>query len=315
MRRYSNNAAQTALSGSVTADATSITVSSTTGFPAADFVLALDYGTANQELVLVTGVGGTTLTVTRGYDNTTAVSHDVGAAVVHTHSAADFADSRGHEAATTDVHGVTGALASGADLTTLDGEVAAHTDATAGVHGATGAVVGTTDAQALTNKNLTDPTNTFPASLATSADLTAHEADTSAHGVTGIVVGTTDVQALTNKDLSDASNTLPALVPEVTFSTDDGTTSTSIPVPSPLIQAGWFKVTLAGTSLSAGVTFDTPYSSAPAVTLTTNFRNIRASFVGSPGADINGFSCNVNTIDGTSANNTVTINWIAVGTK
>lgn len=181
MRHYSNNAVQTTLAGATTAAATTITVSAVTGFPAPDFVLALDYGTANQELVLVTNVAGTTLTVTRGYDNTTAVSHDIGAVVVHTHSAADFADSRDHEAATTNVHGVTGA------------------------------VVGTTDTQVVTHKDLTDATNTFPTSLTTDAELSAHaSATTGVHGVgTGAVVGTTGVQALTNKDLTDATNTFP----------------------------------------------------------------------------------------------------------
>ena len=69
-RRYSNVAAQTTLASGVTASDTTIPVSSTSGFPAVDFVLALDYGTASQELVLVTGVAGTTLTDTRGYDST-----------------------------------------------------------------------------------------------------------------------------------------------------------------------------------------------------------------------------------------------------
>lgn len=178
MRRYSNNAAQTTLSAAATAAQTSISVTAVTGFPSVEFVLALDYGTSNQELVLVTAVSGTSLTVTRGYDNTTALSHAVGAVVVHTHSAADFADSRSHEAATTDVHGVTGAL------------------------------VGVSDAQALTHKDLSDPTNTFPTALAKSADLLAHTgASSGVHGVTGSVVGTTDTQTLTNKTLDTPTAT------------------------------------------------------------------------------------------------------------
>lgn len=178
-RRYSNVAAQTTLASGVTASDTTIPVSSTSGFPAVDFVLALDYGTASQELVLVTGVAGTTLTVTRGYDSTPATAHDAGAVVVHTHSAADFADSRTHEAATANVHGITGGF------------------------------VGTTDAQVLSNKDLTASSNSFPNTLALASDLNEvslslnnHTASTAAHGATGANVGTTNVQTLTNKTLS-----------------------------------------------------------------------------------------------------------------
>lgn len=178
-RRYSNVAVQTTLASGVTASDTTIPVSSTSGFPAVDFVLALDYGTASQELVLVTGVAGTTLTVTRGYDSTPATAHDAGAVVVHTHSAADFADSRTHEAATANVHGITGGF------------------------------VGTTDAQVLSNKDLTASSNSFPTTLALASDLNEvsltlnnHTTSTAAHGATGANVGTTNVQTLTNKTLS-----------------------------------------------------------------------------------------------------------------
>ena len=110
-KNYSNVAVQTTLSSGVTSGAASLTVAATTGFPSPDFTLVLDPGTVSEELVLVTGVGGTTLTVTRGYDGTTAVAHDAGAVVRHVHSAKDFKDSRDHEAATADVHGVIGPLA------------------------------------------------------------------------------------------------------------------------------------------------------------------------------------------------------------
>lgn len=71
--------------------------------------------------------------------------------------------------------------------TDVNGDVNTHITGTA-VHGVTGAVVGTTDVQALTNKNLTAATNTFPTSLAT----------------------LTGAQALTNKDLTSGTNTFPS---------------------------------------------------------------------------------------------------------
>jgi len=106
-------------------------VDTVTGLPTAPFTLLLDPGVATEEIVEVTAAGGTTLTVTRGVDGTSAQAHLNGGEVRHAYSARDFQDSRNHEANTTTAHGVTGA------------------------------VVGTTNAQALTNKTLSSATNTF----------------------------------------------------------------------------------------------------------------------------------------------------------
>lgn len=126
---YSNTAVQTALGGSISGAATSMIVSATTGFPGTTpYILAVDYGAATEELVKVTGVAGTTLTVERGFGGTSAQSHSLGAVVRHVVNAQDLIDFRTHEAATADVHGVTGAL------------------------------VGATSTQTLTNKTLTSPT-------------------------------------------------------------------------------------------------------------------------------------------------------------
>ncbi|MFC5799113.1 hypothetical protein [Streptomyces formicae] len=126
---YSNTAQQTTLSGSISAGATSINVGATTGFPGSfPYVLALDYGAATEELVKVTAAAATTLTVERGYGGTSAQSHSLGAVIRHVYNAIDATDFRTHEAATSDVHGVTGAL------------------------------VGATMVQTLSNKTLTSPT-------------------------------------------------------------------------------------------------------------------------------------------------------------
>ena len=73
--------AATGLASAITAAQTSITVSSSNGFPAAPFDVSLP-GTG--ETMTVTGVAGTTWTVTRGQAGTTAVAAAKGALVMST---------------------------------------------------------------------------------------------------------------------------------------------------------------------------------------------------------------------------------------
>lgn len=126
-RFYSSTAQATTLTGGITPSDTTMAVVSTAGFPGSvPYTLAVDFGSSGEELVEVTGVASLTLTITRAIDGTSASSHSVGAVVRHVASARDFTDSRTHEAASTDVHGLTGGAA----------------------------VVGTTTTQTLTNKTL-----------------------------------------------------------------------------------------------------------------------------------------------------------------
>lgn len=128
-RYFSSNAIPTTLAGNIGAGSSPIGVNSPTGYPGTfPFTIAVDYGTATEELMDVTAATGGTWTVTRGVDGTSAQSHAVGAPVQHVTSARDFADYQNHQAAT------------------------------AAVHGVTGSVVGTSDSQTLTNKTLTSPT-------------------------------------------------------------------------------------------------------------------------------------------------------------
>lgn len=83
--RYANNP-QTTLSGAVTAGATSITVASAAGFPArGQFPIIVD-----AEIMLVTGVSGTTWTVTRAAEGTSAAAHASGTAVTNVLTAASL---------------------------------------------------------------------------------------------------------------------------------------------------------------------------------------------------------------------------------
>jgi hypothetical protein len=97
-----------------------MTVAATTGFPASfPYTLAVDFGSASEELVEVASAAGVVLTITRGVDGTSAQSHGSGAVVRHVSSARDFADYQTHQAAASDVHGVTGALVGASSTQTL----------------------------------------------------------------------------------------------------------------------------------------------------------------------------------------------------
>src|SRR5512139_3646166 len=136
VRYYSSTAVPTTLSLNVTPASTVIDVNALVGYPTSfPYTLCLDFDTALRELVEVTNASGTSLTVTRGIDGTSAIAHSAGATVRHVSSARDFADSRAHE------------------------------NASVGVHGIAGAVVGTTDTQTLSNKTISSPIITGTASL------------------------------------------------------------------------------------------------------------------------------------------------------
>lgn len=165
LRNYSSTAAATTITASVTNADTSCVVAATTGFPAAPFIGRLDADTASEELVLVTAAAGTTLTITRGYDGTTAVSHNNGASFRHSVAAIDLREPN------------------------------THANSTGAVHGLTGNIVGTTDTQTLTNKTFTSPTITTPTLSGSGGALTLPAGPDTLVGR-----GTTDT--LTNKTLT-----------------------------------------------------------------------------------------------------------------
>ncbi|MFO0824982.1 MAG: hypothetical protein U0792_17985 [Gemmataceae bacterium] len=73
VEQFANNA-QTTLASSIIAGATSLTVTSATGFPSSpQFRIQI-----GNELLLVTAVAGATWTVTRGIESTTAAAHSAG---------------------------------------------------------------------------------------------------------------------------------------------------------------------------------------------------------------------------------------------
>lgn len=134
---YSSTAGSYTLTGDVSPSATILVINTVSGLPSSTpFKVVVDAGQPSEEIVKVTAVAGTSLTVVRGWDGTSGADHAAGAVVRHMVTAEDFTLSRTHE------------------------------DATA-AHGATGAVVGTINAQTISNKDLSNGTNVFPAALVT----------------------------------------------------------------------------------------------------------------------------------------------------
>lgn len=134
IRNYANTGQTSTLTAAIGATDTSVTVAGYAGDPTPPFTAALARGTVTEEVVLVTAVAGSTLTIQRGYDGTSAQAQGAGTTFQEVVVAQDFREANAHVNATVAVHG----LAAGS------------------------AVVGTTDAQSLTNKTLIAPTLSSP---------------------------------------------------------------------------------------------------------------------------------------------------------
>ncbi len=96
VRNYANGAVPQPLTAAVSDAAVTIPVASTAGYPTAPFVVVFERGTANVEAALCTAKTANSFTVTRGFDGTTAVAHDIGTSVEHCSVAIDYVEANAH---------------------------------------------------------------------------------------------------------------------------------------------------------------------------------------------------------------------------
>lgn len=90
-RQYKGAAASTTITAALTSVATTTTLTAITGWPttaAVPFYVVIDPGNSSEEKCSAT-ISGSTLTLTRGADNTTAVAHSSGATIYPVFSAVE----------------------------------------------------------------------------------------------------------------------------------------------------------------------------------------------------------------------------------
>lgn len=110
-RRNYRNGQATTLAFPVSALDTTIQVNSATSFPTQyPYTLILEPDGSLEEVIDVVNGTGTTLTVVRGVDGTTASTHSAGVQIYHGVSARDADEANLHANSTTNVHGTTGDL-------------------------------------------------------------------------------------------------------------------------------------------------------------------------------------------------------------
>ena len=105
VRNFINGAPLLTLAVLVDLNTPTLEVTSTAGYPATPFTIALERGTVNEEVVLCTSKVANAFTVTRGWDGTTKKTHGIGAAIEHTTAAIDYIEANTHiNDSTGDVH-------------------------------------------------------------------------------------------------------------------------------------------------------------------------------------------------------------------
>lgn len=160
-RNYSSTAEAKTLSTSINNSETAITINSISTLPSAyPYTLVIDADSPSEEIVtVVESAGGTTLTVVRGQDTTTAIAHDPGAVVKHMITPRDLREPQSHIEASSSYE----IKNNGQDpaITTANIVKTVH-----GIGSGEGSVVGTAKSQTLTNKTISLTSNTISGTTA-----------------------------------------------------------------------------------------------------------------------------------------------------
>jgi len=106
MRNYSSIASEKTLADPLTSFGSTVQLSDVNGFPAVPFTLVLEPDTTREEIVTVTAIDGTQVTISRGEEGTIAVAHDEGTTVRHMITGRDLQDAQNHIESTENVHGI-----------------------------------------------------------------------------------------------------------------------------------------------------------------------------------------------------------------
>jgi hypothetical protein len=169
IRKYSSRSQQTTLTTGINATTTTMTVGSASNLLASvtpsggeTFTVVIDPDTAVEEIVDVTGVAGSVLTIVRGVDNAGSGSiHSPGAIIRHMVIGRDLNEANQHIKNETTAHGLTIADV----ITTTNTKTLTNKTISAADNTLTG-VATLTGTQTLTNKTLTSPTITGTGAIA-----------------------------------------------------------------------------------------------------------------------------------------------------